>query len=262
MDINRGAADHEQAASILREYRRRRQSTGAFAEWFSIDPPFPDGIFGDPRLVAGAYCNGGIMPLAGGEIARAAFEHGFEAYGVEILEQYHRLISANGETYLWYFPDGTASSVETSTSPDALPTDGWGSSAMLWALVEGLAGIVDEGRGFDEVALSPRWAAAGVAEAAVSARYAASERGVTYEYRQSAERIDIDVESGPADVKLHVLIPEGAGVRGVRCGTRDVPFRTAVIESSRYADFEAHLNGPAGFTISLSKGQRDSELPQ
>ncbi len=80
MDINRGVAGHAQAASILREYRRRRQSTGAFAEWFSIDPPFPDGIFGDERLVAGAYCNGGILPLVGGELARAAFEHGFEEY--------------------------------------------------------------------------------------------------------------------------------------------------------------------------------------
>ena len=104
MDINRGVADHAQAVSILREYRRRRQATGAFAEWFSIDPPFPDGIYGDEHLVAGAYCNGGIMPLVGGELARAAFEHGFESYGVEILEQYHRLISAEGETYLLVLP--------------------------------------------------------------------------------------------------------------------------------------------------------------
>jgi hypothetical protein len=148
MDINRGVADHDQAVSILREYRRRRESTGAFAEWFAIDPPFPDGIFGDGRLVGGASYNGGIMPLVGGELARAAFEHGLEAYGVEILQQYHGLISAKGETFLWYFPDGTACGVETSPSREALPTDGWGSSAMLWALVEGLAGVVDNGRGF------------------------------------------------------------------------------------------------------------------
>ncbi|MCK7523945.1 MAG: hypothetical protein MZV64_43140 [Ignavibacteriales bacterium] len=82
MAINRGAADHAQAVSILREYPRRGAEGRAFAEWFSIDPPFPDGIFGDERLVQGAYVNGGIMPLVGGELARAAFEHGFEAYGV------------------------------------------------------------------------------------------------------------------------------------------------------------------------------------
>ncbi len=251
MDINRGVADHEQAASILREYRRRRESTGAFAEWFSIDPPFPGGIFGDDRLVAGAYCNGGIMPLVGGELARAAFEHGFESYGVEILEQYHRLIAAKGETYLWYFPDGRESTVETSTSPDALPTDGWGSSAMLWALVEGLAGVVDEGCGFDRVALSPRWLAAGVREAEVSVGYAASGRSIGYAFRHAADRIDLEVDSKPADVTFHVLLPAGSAVRAVRQGTRDIPFRTSAVETSGYVDFEARLDGQAGLAIEL-----------
>ena len=69
MAINRGLATHEIAVAILRQYQRRRQTTGAFAEWFSIDPPFPDGIFGDEKLLGGAYVNGGIMPLVGGELA-------------------------------------------------------------------------------------------------------------------------------------------------------------------------------------------------
>ena len=47
MNINRGVASIEQARSILSEYRNRLATTEAFAEWFSIDPPFPDGIFGD-----------------------------------------------------------------------------------------------------------------------------------------------------------------------------------------------------------------------
>jgi len=60
-------------------------------------------VFGDERLVGGAYCNGGIMPLVGGELARAAFDHGFEAYGVDILRRYFALASEKGESYLWYF---------------------------------------------------------------------------------------------------------------------------------------------------------------
>jgi len=83
---------------------KRRETTEAFAEWFSIDPPFPSGIFGDYKLSRGAYCNGGIMPLTGGELARAALEYGYEQYGVDILMRYYDLISTNGETYLWYFP--------------------------------------------------------------------------------------------------------------------------------------------------------------
>jgi len=128
----------------------------------SIDPPFPDGVFGDEKLRKGAYVNGGIMPLVGGELAKAAFDHGFEEYGVDILKRYYDLISSSGETYLWYFPDGSPSSAKTSTSPEATPTDGWGSSAMLYGFLEGLAGVEDRLRLFEKARLSPRWPAAGV----------------------------------------------------------------------------------------------------
>ena len=131
MAINRGMATHKIAIAILKEYQKRAEKTGAFAEWFGIDPPFPDGIFGDEKLVAGAYINGGIFPLVGGELAKAAFEHGWENYGLQQLEKYRAMIAERGETYLWYFPDGTPASIETSTSPDAMPTDGWGSSARF-----------------------------------------------------------------------------------------------------------------------------------
>jgi hypothetical protein len=251
MAINRGAAEHGQAVSILREYLRRRTSAGAFAEWFSIDPPFPDGIFGDDRLVAGAYCNGGIMPLVGGELAHAAFDHGFEAYGADILARYAALVAARGETFLWYFPDGTPSSIDTSTSPEALPTDGWGSSAMLWALVEGLAGVVDEGRGYDRLAVSPRWLGAGVEEAEVSVGYAASARGVGYAFRSRGGRLTIDVEADGADARFHVLLPAGAAVRSVRLGRRELEAREVLVEQSRYADFAARVDGSAGIEIEL-----------
>ena len=94
------------------------------------------------------------MPVVGGELALAALENGLETYGVSILRQYFEMIDTTGETYLWYFPDGTPSTVETSTSPDAEPTDGWGSSAMLMALMEGLAGIKDQLKSFESVSLT------------------------------------------------------------------------------------------------------------
>ncbi|MGE5357482.1 MAG: hypothetical protein ACM3NQ_00580 [Bacteroidales bacterium] len=251
MDINRGAVPHERAVSIIEEYRRRRGLGHAFAEWFSIDPPFPDGIFGDERLVRGAYCNGGIMPLVGGELARAAFEHGFETYGVDILRRYSRMIAASGKTYLWYFPDGTPSSAETSTSPEASPTDGWGSSAMLWALVEGLAGVVDRGRTFDRVRLSPRWLAADVHEADVSVGYECSNRSVRYEYRATTGSIAMEVTAEHAAIDFHVLLPEGAlPISVTRDGTA-VPFSFVKVENSGYAEFACSVNGLARFEIGL-----------
>jgi hypothetical protein len=241
MDINRGAATHEQAVSIIEEYRRRRSETDAFAEWFSIDPPFPDGVFGDEKLVAGAYVNGGIMPLVGGELAKAAFDHGFEEYGVDILKRYHALIAEKGESYLWYFPDGTPASVETSTSPEAEPTDGWGSSAMLYALVGGLAGVEDVGRCFDRVRLSPRWPAAGVEEAEVQTSYACSGSGFRYSYRIGPKGIEMVTVVDAADVQFHVLLPEGAAPRVVRVGGAESAYESTKVRESRYVDFAAHV---------------------
>jgi hypothetical protein len=249
MDINRGAATHEQAVSILREYQRRGKESGAFAEWFSIDPPFPDGVFGDERLVRGAYCNGGIMPLVGGEIARAAFEHGFEAYGIDILRRYFDLVSKTGATYLWYFPDGRPSSTETSTSPEASPTDGWGSSAMCWALTEGLAGIVDRGRGFDRTAIAPRWVAAGIEEVEVEVGYECSGRGVRYQLRVFPDRMVLEIDAPGSEVSCHVLLPPGAAARAVRCGSHEVPFSTVAVEQSRYVDFKSPIAQASRFEI-------------
>jgi hypothetical protein len=251
MAINRGAADHDQAVSIIREYQRRRAEGRAWAEWYSIDPPFPDGIFGDERLVRGAYVNGGIMPLVGGELARAAFDHGFEAYGVDILTRYYALAAGKGETYLWYFPDGRPGSVEASTSPEAQPTDGWGSSAMAWALVEGLAGVVDRGRCFDSVGLSPRWAAAGVTDAAVSVGYAASGASVAYEYRQRDATIVIDARIDAARVEWHVLLPAGCVARAVRRDGQGMLFANVMVENSPYADASCRVEGSTHIEIEI-----------
>jgi hypothetical protein len=236
MDINRGLATHEMAVSILREYRKREETTMAFAPWFSIDPPFPAGIFGDEKIVQGMYCNGGIMPLVGGEIARAAFEHGMEEYGVEQLLKYEAL-TANNESYLWYFPNGQHATVETSTSPDASPTDGWGSSAMLYALVEGLAGIVDEHKLFQRVRLSPRWVATGCNEVVAGSSYAASGAMFEYEFLHRPEQKEIELRiQGNADVALHLLLPNSASAKAVTINNKTVKFRMNKVENSPYVN--------------------------
>jgi hypothetical protein len=245
-------ATHEMAVSIIEEYLRRRSETQAFAEWFSIDPPFPDAVFGDEKLVAGAYCNGGIMPLVGGELAKAAFDHGFEEYGVDILRRYHSLVSEKGESYLWYFPDGTPASVETSTSPEAQPTDGWGSSAMLYALIAGLAGIEDVGACFEEVRLAPRWPAADVDQAEVRTVYETKGCRFGYTYRLRSKGVKLVVDAPGTIVHFHVLIPSDATPHSVCCGGDELHFRSVQIEESRYVDFASHVSGEVKVEIDFS----------
>ncbi|NIA31157.1 MAG: hypothetical protein GWP06_14760, partial [Actinobacteria bacterium] len=251
MDINRGVATHEMAVSILEEYLRRRKSTDAFAEWFSIDPAFPDGIFGDEKIVRGAYCNGGIMPLVGGELAKAAFDHGFESYGVDILKRYYDMIAATGETYLWYFPDGSHATIETSTSPDASPTDGYGSSAMLYALLEGLAGIEDKLKLYKKSKISPRWAAADVNEAKVSTRYENSDHGIGYTYKCDDRHISLDVQAQDSEVTFHVLLPEKATAHTVEIDGNLKSFTLHKIEQSVYVDFDYKIENHTRVKISL-----------
>jgi hypothetical protein len=248
MDINRGAADFNMAVSIIEEYLRRRKESRAFAEWFSIDPPFPDGIFGDEKLKAGAYVNGGIMPLVGGELARAAFEHGFEKYGVDILRRYSDLIRSSGETYLWYFPDGRSSSIDTSTSPEALPTDGWGSSAMLYAFFEGLAGLEDRLKLFERVRLSPRWPAAGIERAEVCFKYAPSKAVFAYDYNLDGNSLELTLRiSNPMAsvsqslVDVHLLLPAEKSIKSVEADGAEIPFRLMCVGRSPYLDFDCNL---------------------
>ncbi|MEX0330468.1 MAG: hypothetical protein AB3N64_03500 [Puniceicoccaceae bacterium] len=249
MDINRGVTSHSQAVSILNEYLGRKKENQSFAEWYSIDPAFPNGAFGDEKLVPGAYVNGGILPLVGGELARAYLENGFEEQGVATLRQYYGMIEEKNETFLWYFPDGRASSVETSTSPDAMPTDGWGSSAMLYGFMEGLAGIQDHGCCLDVVRLCPRWAAAGVDSAEVETGYAASGARFGYQYQQASDSLKLEIISRHSLVDIHLLLPTGAEVASVSTRSGDLEFAESTVGQSHYLDCQLAVMDGAEITV-------------
>ncbi|HEX8834514.1 MAG TPA: hypothetical protein VF719_09955, partial [Abditibacteriaceae bacterium] len=96
-----GLASQEQCAAIIKEYQRRRELLleTSFCEWWSIQPPFPEGAF---PIAPGVSANGGIWPRVGGELALAALEHGFENYGVETLRRFHDLAVKSGRTFPSY----------------------------------------------------------------------------------------------------------------------------------------------------------------
>ena len=96
--INRGLPTHAMAVKILKEYQRRRtaNSKGSFAEWWTMDPSYtPEQWPGQQTNTAGCpvgeYMNGGICTIIAGEIAKAAFDHGEEAYGTDILDRVWQL---------------------------------------------------------------------------------------------------------------------------------------------------------------------------
>jgi hypothetical protein len=239
--LNRGVLRAVQARAIVDEYYQRFLTRGAtFAEWYSIDPPFPPGSFGmaaGKGEQPGEYVNGGLMPLVGGELSRGAFRVGAERYGFDILSRYRFLIGDTGASYLWYYPAGNPG----KSGPQTLPSDGWGASAMLAALLEGAAGIEDQGARYQDVRLSPRWPAADdVSAARVVARYAASDGYVAYRWRRAAGGLTLDFTGSGTRATLRLLLPEAIGqVALVTLDGQPQPLKIDQVFGSRYVMVQA-----------------------
>ncbi len=246
--LNRGVLSEAQGRAIVAEYLRRLNDPNriAFAEWYSIDPPFPAGAFGmNGRLGErpGEYVNGGIMPLVGGELARGAFRFGYEGYGFNILQRYIDLIERTGATYLWYYPTGGI-----ALADDFLPTDGWGASAMLGALIEGAAGIEDQHIGLRSVTIAPRWPADAIhdlRDVYAVARYAASDSYAAYHWQFTPSvaaqpgRIELAVTGSGETYRLRILLPADAVPQTVRLNGSPAPLQIEQIGTSRYLIIDA-----------------------
>jgi hypothetical protein len=125
--------------------------------------------------------------------------------------------------------------------------DNWAAGAVVYGLVEGLAGIVDRDVAYRVAGVAPRWPAAGTNEAKVVVHYPASDGYVAYDYRHdpSAREIALTLTGSGERAECHVLLPAGvAAAAAVTDGSTAVAFTTSRIESSAYADFTLALPGP------------------
>jgi hypothetical protein len=206
--LNRGVLSDAQSDAILDTYISRRRPD-AFAEWYSIDPPFPAGTIGMGGRAGeapGSYVNGGIMPLVGGELARGAFRMGRPSYGFATLDYYWAGMLSRGRSFLWYGPEGS----EGVGSPDTISTDGWGTAAMLDAFIEGAVGVVDQGDNLRQVLVSPQWAyTPDIRDAYAVVRYAAGNGYVAYRWHQEACWASVEV-TGATQYQVALPVPKDA----------------------------------------------------
>ena len=119
--------------------------------------------------------------------------------------------------------------------------DNWAAGAIVYALVEGLAGVVDGDVAYRRATLAPRWPAAGTDEAKVVVHYPASDGYVAYVYRNDTVKREIvlTVTGSGERADCHVLLPDGVTAARAVVDVEGAPiaFATARIESSAYADF-------------------------
>lgn len=222
-DINRGMPTHRMAVAIIDRYRELRESQD-FAEWYALEPPYPQ--FGP--YPAGSYINGGVAGFVAGELAKAAFNHGREEYGADVLRRVAELVERDGFLGFLYRRDGT----DQGGGPA-----GWSAAAVLSAMAEGLAGITDEATLYEEVRVSPRFAAAGVSEADVVLTYGPSDAYVAMRYRCEPDALSIELTGSPSVIEVRPLLPSGMVCENVTVDGDEVPFECTQVEESRYVSF-------------------------
>ena len=225
--LNRGILTLGQKRSIVEEYRRRRKTSGAFAEWFTIDPPY-EPTFGSHET--GTYVNGAISPFTAGELAKGAFGCGYEAYGWDILQRFMKMVAKDGAVYFLYNPKG-GNSTTAYLGPSA-----WGAAALLSAVDEGLAGIVNTGFGYDEIAFSPRWPVTPYRELRYVTGYENVGRYVDCRYVQTGEGFRYHLRSPAKKVSAHLLVPSGKTPKVLLVNGAETPFALSTVGESRYVD--------------------------
>ena len=196
-DMNRGVTDVDQSRSIIEEYMARRENTKYFSEWFSIDPAYEN----FSGFKTGKYVNGAISPFTAGELAKAAFHNGYEAYAWDILERFSKLVERDGTTYFLY-------DVDSKPQPQGGPS-AWGSAALIKAIDEGLAGIVDADTGYKVIDFSPRFVVTDYTELRYITGYEVTDTLVDVKFIVTDIGMRYDIKSPAHTIHAHILLPQG-----------------------------------------------------
>ena len=230
--INRGAPTREMAASIIQTYMEIGEKTKNedLAPWFGIYP-FIHPHFGNYKV--GVYMNGAVLPLVGGELAKAALQNGFERYGIEQFRVLDEIMKKNDRKVPGCVnADGTA-------QEEAIP-DEWGQAAFVSALVEGLAGVVDKSILFKEVEISPRWYFAGVNKTNVAVGYGNDGNQVNYSYALNNNRVEIKTSGKFEKFTMRVPLPDTAKNVTAIVNGRNVNVTIDKVNQSRYVVFSGN----------------------
>ena len=233
-DMNRGLMPVADCRKTIEEFRRRRQTTECFAEWFTVDPPYDFTFARHPR---GDYVNGGVCLFTAGELAKAALENGYEAYGWDILVRVKEMAARDGTLYFLY-DRTTATSINAALGPSA-----WGAASVLSAFDEALAGVRDVGVRYDAIRFSPRWPVTGLDEVRYFTGYEAADAVVDVRYVRRANGLRYLVRAPAKALAAHILLPSGAAAREVWLNGAPRAFETTAVGDSRYVDFETEGTG-------------------
>ncbi len=190
----------------------------------------------EDQVVLGAYATGVANPHPERQIASLEFAAG--------SEQCKWMIAA---VSLCDAPVFFAPYDDLSTG---IP-DGWAGS-VTQAVIEGLAGINDEGAAFSNTAIRPRWPAAQVDRAEITARYPASQGYCSYRYNAADNVLNLEFTGSAQNFRVEMLVPRGKQVKSAQLDGMTVRVELKTIEGSRYAVVSPISKGVHRLEIALA----------
>lgn len=236
--LNRGILSFEQKRGLIDYYRSlRSKSTGDFGDFINLYPPYPKFM----KYKAGEYVNGAFAPFVAAQLALASFECGEEEYAVEVLKRMGRKFIQDGKVSFLY----NSNNADIGGGPRC-----WCGGEIMHAECAGLAGVVDNALTFQNVTISPRFAAAKEPFAHVNLVYPASNTAVHYDFYADYEKRNLQfrLNSKHKNCKLRMLVPAGAEPKTLRINSNTVPFEVETVWHSNYAVLK---NVEAGSTVDI-----------
>ena len=224
-DINRGLTSVEESRNIIKEYMKRKETTNMFAEWFSIDPPYKD----FKSYKEGQYVNGAISPFTAGELAKAAFNNGYEEYGWDIVSRFIKLVERDNDIFFLYYPD-------SRPQPEGGPSS-WGAAAFISAVDEGLAGIKNTGVNYDEIEFSPKFPVTHYTELRYITGYELSHTLVDVRYILKEYGMRYDIISPAKKMSVRILLPKNKKASALLINGVETDFDIYTIGESEYVSF-------------------------
>ena len=224
-DINRGLTSVEESRNIIKEYMKRKETTNMFAEWFSIDPPYKD----FKSYKEGQYVNGAISPFTAGELAKAAFNNGYEEYGWDIVSRFIKLVERDNNIFFLYYPD-------SRPQPEGGPSC-WGAAAFISSVDEGLAGIKNTGVNYDEIEFSPKFPVTHYTELRYITGYELSHTLVDVRYILKEYGMRYDIISPAKKMSVRILLPKNKKASALLINGVETDFDIYTIGESEYVSF-------------------------
>ena len=154
-----------------------------------------------------------------------------------------KLVERDGTAYFLY-------DVDSKPQPEGGPS-AWGAAALISAVDEGLAGIVDRGVNYDEIYFSPKFPVTHYTELRYITGYEVSSAMVDVRYILKEEGMRYDIYSPANKINTHILLPEDKECKELLVNGEKTDFCNIKVADSDYVDFNIENNDGKKVSIEI-----------